>query len=281
MAILNSAEIHQKLVSAGVNYIPAEQSFYKKYAYKIEISPPFNDVGSSIGKRGIQIDVSDPVRGRVKINEFNIKLEKIFQNVEFRNEFKKYLLDNIPVNDYKSRLGGENLLVYLDNSDYLFMLYEIYASQIKSITGPINKSHQNIIDNKHVILRDKLYFGNFRYQLEFQFCEEFLSDAKKIQEILLSMPKTAWRASRLDICIGHYTQTRFPKMSQPLKSNSTISIYASGSVFGSATVSPTIQHDSIKLYLQNREDYVYFKLLAADYLINSHELILYDELNEV
>lgn len=254
----SSADLREKIIAAGIKYLPAEQIFYKNFPYKVELSPKFKGLGGVSGKRGCQIDISDPVKGRQKLIEFNELMNKIFSNVEYRKEIREFV-ERLPKVEYKTRMGGENNLFYFRDPAAVMMIIERYPDVINSVTGPISKEHEGIFSERNTIMRDKLYYGKFRYSLEFRFCEKFAEGpAKTLLDVLHSMDRNTWRANRLETCIKFY-ELKKQRPSIP-----------------SWTMDPI--YDKIQLYLTDGNDYIYLKLLAGEFVTSNHELILFSEL---
>src|SRR6056297_3242854 len=103
MAVLNSAELREKVQGAGIKYLPSGQIFFQNFPYKVELSPKFKGLGSQ-RRRGCQIDISNPERARAALNDFNQKMEKIISNVEHRREIQNYV-GRLPQVEYKRRTG--------------------------------------------------------------------------------------------------------------------------------------------------------------------------------
>ena len=151
MTKLSSLELVNKIELAGIKYVPADQIYYKVFPYKVELSPKFKGLGTVNGKRGCQIDVSRPAKARRELEAFNIKIEKVIENVEHREEIKLFV-ERLPAVEYKHRLGGENSLFYFRDAATVMTLIERYPSVINSVTGPINNEHENVFSEKNVYL---------------------------------------------------------------------------------------------------------------------------------
>lgn len=253
MAKLSSSELKDFVKSAGIKYIPADQIFYRDFPYKVELSPKFKGLGGVSGKRGCQIDIADPVKGRARLVEFTEKMHKIFSNVEYRQEIQEFV-KQLPATEYKTRMGGENNLFYFRDAQPVITLIDRYKTVINSVTGPLNTGHENTFDEGNIIMRDKLYFSCYRYMIEFPFREDFVETAELILEHLNSSD-SKWRANRLKTVINFYDNYMNlpPWFSSP--------------------------NDKIQLYLEDGNDYVYIKLLAAEYVLKNHKVVLFDELS--
>ena len=277
------------MISAGVTYLPAEQVFYSNYPYKVELSPKFKGLGGVSGKRGCQIDVSDPDKARIKLEEFVDKMNKIFVNVECRKEIKEFV-ERLPRVEYKSRMGGENNLFYFRDPNIVLMLVERYAELINNVTGPISSEHEDVINESNVIMRDHLYYGRFRYLLEFTYSQDFADRAAiQLKDYLKGLDPLTWRAHRLDSCINYY---RHAANRATANTNSTTTIMPRGGIRSGKTRrtrnlivrAAVYQHTKsetkrrVQLYLTDGNDYIYIKLLAAEFVLSNHELVLFSEL---
>lgn len=266
MTKLSSAELRKQICSAGIRYLPAEQVFYKSYPYKIELSPRFKGLGGVSGKRGCQIDIADPVRARQKLEEFNMKMERIISNVEYRNEIKNFI-NRLPNIEYKTRMGGENTLFYFQDPNLVQIIIDRYKDVINSVTGPFNDDHTNVINQSNVVMRDKLYYGMFRYVISFTRTDEFVEKAApQLLATLEDMDPTTWRAAKLRAALAFH------------KIHGTLDNVMSGRIGRPPFSDIQFPHRAIIVYLSDPQDYVYLKLLAGEYVVSNHEIVLFDEL---
>jgi hypothetical protein len=264
MTKLSLNEVKDKVIAAGVKYIPAAKYFYSDFPFKIELSPRFRGLGKTNGKRGCQIDISNPVKARHDLLQFNEKIEKLIHNVEHRTEIQAFVagLSNVR---YKARAGGENSIFYFVDPAIVLLIVGQYADVIASVTGPISKDHERTINASTVRLRDDLYFHKFRYYLEVAASPEFFEDmAMNVGQLLDGMDPLTYRQKNLDNLIRHFNQPAWP-------------------VPGLTTAPPNSKYirrpKSVIIYLSDPEDYVLLKLLAGEYLRNSFEIKLFSELS--
>ena len=282
MTRLNSADLRERIVSAGVAYLPAEQIFYSHFPYKVELSPKFKGLGGVNGKRGCQIDVSDPVKARIKLDEFVDKMNKLFANVESRREIKDFV-EQLPREEYKIRVGGENNLFYFRDAKYVVMMVERYSDLINSVTGPINAEHETAIKETNVVMRDRLYFGRYRYLLELKYSQEVADKiAQPLKSYLESLDAGTWRSHKLDSCIRYYEYDFNRRSTGPAAPNTvrTGTRLTRKQVIIAApyvNLSPP-PSGKIQIYLADGNDYVYIKMMAAEFVISNHELLLFGEL---
>jgi hypothetical protein len=234
--------------------LPSEQIFYKEFAYKVELSPKFKGL-STQRKVGCQIDIGIPEKGRAKLAEFNEKIEKLIQNVEFRHEMIAYV-ERLPNVKYKRRLGGENSLFYFADPQLVLLLCERYHAVINSVTGPINAEHEDVhAGSQNVITRKGLYYNKFRYCIRFNPTEEFSTKGiDRVEEVLTAIDANTWRTNSFD------SVRRFWKRRSLRLTN-----------FYTRPLSAAV-------YLTNPNDYVYLKLVAGEYVHENHEIVLFDEL---
>jgi hypothetical protein len=281
MTTLNSADLRERVKSAGIAYLPADQVFYKRFPYKVELSPRFKGMGGVSGKRGCQIDISDPIRARQKLAEFNEMIEKVISNVEYRFSIREFV-DRLPKVEYKSRMGGENNLFYLRDPEIVMILIDRYGEVINSVTGPVSEDHQETLDDRNVVMREKLYYDQYRYVLEFPFREDFEPTAKMILDYLQDLGPERWRASRLDLCIRHFqhhaTNGTTSPMAKGRRLPGTRSHRLGSPMLQPAVYRPTPREEKIFVYLSDPNDYIYIKMMGAEYVISNHEVVLFDEL---
>ncbi len=289
MAVLNSAELREKVQGAGIKYLPSGQIFFQNFPYKVELSPKFKGLGSQ-RRRGCQIDINNPERARAALNDFNQKMEKIISNVEHLREIQNYV-DRLPQVEYKRRTGGQNNLFYFRDASLVLTLVERYTDVINSVTGPINDNHEVTMDERNILMREKLYYDRYRYMIEFPFSEDFVKTARSILEHLAEAKDKSWRANRLETCVRHFDLHAAQGTTSPRSSSQKKTLNRPrplGSPMTSMTRNSLINSpykrcsysapDKIQLYLEDGNDYVYIKLMAAEYVLNNHEVVLFDEL---
>jgi hypothetical protein len=179
-------------------------------------------------------------------------MELIISNVEYRQEICEFVA-RLPNVEYKTRMGGNNHLFYFHDPLLVKLLVDRYNKVISSVTGPINTGHEECINTHNIRTREKLYYGKFRYYLEIESSEEFVKDVgTELTAVLDSMPSTTWRAHQLKRTMAYYARTtRWPR---PPPGTSVI------------------------IYVSDPEDFVYIKLMTAEYVKSNHELVLVDEL---
>jgi hypothetical protein len=278
MTKLSSANLCERVKAAGIRYLPADQVFYKIYPYKVELSPRFKGMGGVSGKRGCQIDISDPVRARQKLAEFNEMMNKVISNVEYRFSIREFV-DRLPKVEYKSRMGGENNLFYLRDPEIVMILIDRYGDVINSVTGPVSEDHQETMDDRNIVMREKLYYDQYRYVLEFPFCEDFENTAKMILDYLHDLGPDRWRASRLELCVKHFQHHAANGTTSPLATGQRIPKRRLGSPMVQAAVwRPAPRLEKIHLYLSDPNDYIYIKMMAAEHVLSNHEVVLFSEL---
>jgi hypothetical protein len=279
---LPSIELRLKIISAGVTYLPADQIFYKDFPYKVELSPKFKGLGGASGKKGCQIDISNPVKARQNLAKFNERMEKIISNVEYRLEIREFvaLLDDA---EYKTRMGGENSLFYFRDTNTVLTLVERYKDVINSVTGPINAEHENVFNKRNIIVREQLYYGRFRYMIQFDKSKEFVEGiANQLIETLDDMDPSTWRAHKLQTIINYVEYKNFQakahvKLGAPWATGSLI---LNKSPSHNLRVSTPLNFPprSVIVYLTDPEDYVYIKIMTSEYIIESLEVKLFSEL---
>lgn len=259
MTKLSSNEVRNKVIEAGIKYIPASKYFYSDFPFKIELSPKFRGLGKINGKRGCQIDVSNPTKAREDLAKFNDKIEKLIHNAEHRAEIHAFV-NGLADIQFKARTGGDNSIFYFVDPAIVLMIVDQYADVINSITGPINKDHENTIDKSAIVLRSNLYFHKFRYYLEFMSSQEFFENqAANVKQVLNDLDPNTYRNQNLDKLMKHYTQAH---PLQPWHSNDYV-----------------YRPKSVIIYLTDPEIYVYLKLLAGEYVKYSYEVKLFNELS--
>src|SRR6056297_558937 len=286
MTKLSSANLCERVKAAGIRYLSADQVFYKIYPYKVELSPRFKGMGGVTGKRGCQIDISDPIRARQKLAEFNAMMDKVISNVEYRFSIREFV-DRLPEVEYKSRMGGENNLFYLRDPEIVMILIDRYGDVINSVTGPVSEDHQEIIDDRNIVMREKLYYDQYRYVLEFPFCEDFVPAATMILDYLNDFGRDRWRASRLDLCVKHFQHHAANGNASPISITPRTfagrhvrrkPVVIGGTGYQTTQWRPPPQQRKIHLYLSDPNDYIYIKMMAAEHVLSNHEVVLFDEL---
>jgi hypothetical protein len=265
----SSADLREQVTAAGIPYLPADQVFYRDFPYKVELSPKFKGIGGVSGKRGCQIDVSDTVKGRQKLAEFNELMNKIFSNVEYRKEIREYV-ERLPKAEYKTRMGGENNLFYFRDPHLVIALVEKYHEVINSVTGPLSNQHIGVMEEVNVVMRDRLYFNRFRYMIEFERTDNFVQNsANQILDYLKSLDRDTWRDHKLLSII------RFHELHGSVQGKKAIGIRQPIITNGQPYSFPP---RSVMIYLTDPNDYVYIKLMAGEYIKKNHEVVLFGEL---
>jgi len=272
MAKLSSSELRNNITSAGIRYLPAEQVFYRSFPYKVELLPKHRGkgLGGVSGKRSCQIDIANPEKARLELATFNDRIEKILCNVEYRQEIREFVA-RLPKVEYKTRMGGDNNLFYFRDPELVMVVVDRYKEVINSVTGPINENHEDRIGERNILMRERLYHNKFRYYLEFERSNEFVEQtAPRLLEVLDSMPHTTWREHKLTSMMKYYDN------------HGTVSANAMSPryMIGAQTFPQSMAFPprAVILYLTDPQDYVYIKLLAAEHIKSSHELVLFDEL---
>jgi len=272
MTKLSSSNLVDQIKEAGINFLPADQIYYKKFPYKVELSPVFKGLGPA-RKAACRIDISDPEKARARLEEFvNTTTNKIL-NAEKRLDIIAWV-DRLPNVEYKRRMGGENSLFYFRNADLVMALCKEFTSLINSVTGPISATHEAALDDtRNIIMREKLYYDRFRYHVTFTDGRDFFEDCgHKLIEWLDGIEKTRWKAHRLHLMRDHYAyHDANPGLAQPLISQSPFN-------FTSVRTRNWPPSRPITLFLTQPEDFVYVKLITSGFIIQSHEIALFDEL---
>jgi hypothetical protein len=254
MTRLSSSDLREQVVLAGVKYQPADTIFYSELPYKIELSPRFKGLGGVSGKRSCTINISNPVTARVKLAEFNDRMEKTICNVEYRQEICEFVA-RLPDVAYKTRMGGENSLFYFRDPELVILMVNRYKEVINSITGPLNSEHAKAIDKATIVLRDKLYFNKFRYYIEFAQTESFINNTwQQMSDFLQSIDTGKSRLLGIQDLIYYH--------------------HGHNNTYGHRYKPPTVA-----VYLEDPNDYVYAKLIAGQHAISNHEVRLFTEID--
>tara|TARA_R110000851_G_scaffold252842_1_gene405303 strand:- start:270 stop:1040 length:771 start_codon:yes stop_codon:yes gene_type:complete len=254
MTKLSSGDLKDYVFKAGIQYLPALKTFYKNFLYKVELRPKHTGkgIGGVSGKRSCIIDIANPEKARTELLAFNNRMELIISNVEYRQEICDFVA-RLPSVEYKTRMGGNNHLFYFNDPEHVKVLVDRYKEVVSSVTGPINTGHEECINKNNILPREKLYYGRFRYCLEIESSKEFaINVGAELTAVLDSMPPGTWRAHQLKRTMAYYTQTTRWPASRP--------------------------STSVIIYISDPEDFVYIKLVTAEYVKSNHELVLVDEL---
>lgn len=256
MTSLSLNNLREQVIEAGVVFTPADTVFYTDFPYKIELSPKFRGLGGVAGKRACTIQITNPVKARAKLAEFNDRMEKTISNVEYRQEICEFVA-GLPNIQYKTRMGGENNLFYFRDPAMVMLVVERYKAVINCVTGPVNSAHALAIDKETIVMRQQLYFNKFRYYIEFDRTQEFVDDClPQVEEFLSNAAKGTSRHRGI-----HQLQV----------------YYNPGTVwFSHRRMYPP---KTVVVYLTDPNDYVYLKLMAGHHVEHNHEVRLFDELN--
>jgi len=272
MTKLSSSDLRAKIESAGISYLPADQVFYSDFPYKVEMRSKHvgTGLGGSSGKRSCYIDIADPEKARRDLAAFNVRIETILKNVEYRNEIREFV-NQLPNVEYKTRIGGDNNLFYFRDSNLVLALVEQYHDVITSVTGPINTKHENRINEKNVLTRNELYYNKFRYCIEFECSNDFVEHSvPRLLQVLNDMDPNSYREKRISNTVRYYEAAK--------TFTHTRKTILSGLVPFAKKTAISRPQGSPLLYLADPHDYVYIKLLTAEHVASNHELVLFDEL---
>jgi hypothetical protein len=264
MTELSSNNLCDAVIAAGVKYIPAKQIFYTDYPFKIEIRPMHKGKGLAgmSGIRQCRINIANPEKAREQLAQFNARMEKVLQNVEYRSEIRGFI-ENLDKFGFKTRMGGANNLFYLRDPKMVMAVVDRFHSVINSVTGPINDDHKDKIDTHNIIVRDKLYFNKFRYYIELEGSHDFVDNrAHAVLSYLKELPTGTWRTNRLEQIISYYSPVSATRRANRLRS------------WGLHKSHP----GNITVYLSDPEIYVYLKMMGGSYMLSNHELVLVSEL---
>ena len=265
MTNLSSSNLVDQIKEAGIKYLPADQIYYKRYPYKVELSPVFKGLGPA-RQAACRIDISNPDKARIKLEEFVQTATNKILNAEKRLDIVSWV-DRLPNVEYKRRMGGENSLFYFRNPELVMALCKEFTSLINAVTGPLSERHQDALDDtRNVIMRERLYYDRYRFHITFTDGEDFFRDCgHKLIEWLESIDKCRWKAHRLHLMRDHYQHIADnPGLRQ--------------AYFKSTRSRPFPPPRPITLFLTNPEDLVYVKLFTSEYVIQHHEIALFDEL---
>lgn len=285
---LSSAELRLQIIILGVEYLPAEQIYYKNFPYKVELSPKFKGLGGASGKKGCQIDIGNPVKARQDLAKFNERMEKIISNVEYREEIREFVA-LLPDIEYETRMGGENNLFYFREPSTVLTVVERYKNVINKVTGPINIEHEDAINENSVVMRDQLYYGRFRYMIQFDKSKAFVENvASRLIETLDGMDPATWRAHKLQTIINYIDLINIGPRKTVLKIGMPMTTGSIAQAGGAAQNLPghrlrqtnplNFPPRSVIVYLADPEDYVYIKMMTGEYIVESHEVKLFSEL---
>lgn len=264
MTQLSSSDLAERVTEAGITYNPADKIFYEHYPYRVELSPKFKGVSTPSKVRVCKIDPSNPAEARLALAAYVEDIEKLIENVEHRQEICDFVT-TLPDAEYKMRVGGENSLFYFKTPETVMVVIEKYKDIINTVSGPLNDDHKNALVIPNTAVRPALYFGEFRYYIEFNCGPDFnASIAPQLTAALRLLDNATWRDNGLISLSLEYT---------PPPSPSSI-----GWARGRLSRNKTRKSRTVKLYLSNKDDYVYMKMIGAQYVRENHAVILIDEL---
>lgn len=263
MTASSSSDLVKVITSAGIKYFPADQIFYKQFPYKIELLP--KHVGVPVQQKvGCQIDVRNAKKAREELIKFNNRAMRHIENTEHRDAILHYI-KRLPDAQYKKRLGGTNSLYYFKDPALVMLVLDKFGSIIKSVTGPLNSTHESAVAKKdNIVIRDTLYYDKFRYQIQFDCSEKFATDVfGELKGALDALRGETWRGRKIgamqDFCDN-------PQNMIPNPSN--LAHYTN------ATSMPS----HVALYFTDLNDFIYCKLMGAEHVVSSYEVQLFSEL---
>jgi 5'-3' exonuclease len=256
MMSLFSSDLQTQLTAAGITFIPADSIYYTDFFYKVELSPKFEGLGGTTGDRYCTIKLGNPEKALALAAEFKDKIEKLVANIEYRQEICDFI-SSMPEVEYKSCIGGENNLFYFRDAASVMAVVDRYKSAINRVTGPINSAHTEVIGKDTIVLRNKLYHNKFRYYIEFTHSQDFVDNSLEIlDELLNNLSQGSWRDLGLKQLLRFYEQ-KIPIQRYRMR----------------------LPPKTVAVYFEHQDDYIYAKLLTAEYVVSNHEVKLFTELD--
>lgn len=187
----------------------------------------------------------------------------MIENVKQRNEIVAFL-DNLPDITYHVILPRENTIFYFQDPEVVMQLVDQFTHLIKCVTGPVNAQHEIKIKHpdSNVIIRKTLFFRKFQFRIIFNKSDDLINNClSQINDLLTDMPD------------GNYQTRKWYVLR--LDNSLTGTLVTPWSLWQSRTM-PYVSQAT--LYLSNPQDFVYIKLLAAEYIHSTQEIMLFDDL---
>lgn len=259
MTTLSSTEFVDTVKSKGIEYIPSDKMFYSKYYYKLTIGPAKKQLGPhdySICK----IVLKTPGQAQAALDAFTRATQDKIDNMKNQVEIEKFLR-RFESDQYQFKTNRYKTMVYSNNLEILLALVDKFNCVSNTMLGPINTNHKNMLNNiGNKVLRKTYLYQKYKYRIVIPNTEEFISSTgEQLLSWLSTLPKTAWASTELENAIDYYQAYK----TLSTKHRSSILSY----------------NDNIILYLTDHEHYVYVKLLVNRDVIESNEVVLFDELS--
>ena len=167
---------------------------------------------------------------------------------------------------YKSRWAGYNFCIYLQSPEAVFDLLNSFGNTVIEIMGPATPSHASLLVNDETtILRDKLYYGEFRYKISMiKYRDRDMKVFGEVHDFILdSFDVNIYRCNS---ALRNYRRLAEIDSENARKSRS--SVYWSNFAWRATGT----------VYLKNYDDVCLLHLMFKEHIDSSTKIILIEEL---
>lgn len=251
MTKLTLSDIKNCVAEKNISFEPVNCKFYKKYSYKIEFKNKHQDIKFTSRRRHLYLDLDDLKSCKSSLASFNKDIDKAIENREYSTKLKNNLAQ---FSQIRYNWGFSRNIIYIENPETVLEILEKFCHDIKTVSIFIDESELGK-NNNNIVLRKSLFYQKYRFCLEFKLDFE---DALKIKDYLMTLDKNSWTERRLSIILKyHEFHSRFNVQNQYYAPN-----------------------DICRVFLENKEDYIYLKILAGECVKSSTEIVLNSELTD-
>jgi hypothetical protein len=294
MEKLTSASLVDAIKTAGIEYVPATKMYYQDYPYRITFKSLHSNVNYKNRKRfATSIDLADPEAARAKLDEKYAECIKLIENREYIIGIYDTAERQFATSDWKKK-GGANgdYTIYLKRPKDVWKLVENCSERIVHVTGPLNEKHLAETESSDKVMRDSLYYNKYRYQLTFNVTTDFKdSGAAEVWEILNTMDEDTYRAHKIYAVDKEPSPPRWMRQQSvgrgtrpgptSVKKVSPVSIHGllNPRSQGRYNTGQYSRPEKASLYLTNADDFFLIKLQLAEYVCNSNQVVMPEEIN--
>lgn len=212
-------------------YTQSQKAWYKHYPFRLSMEGwwLFNDDRNSFSKR-----------------------------VPFLREVRTFCAEN----DMKCR-NDTRFQIYCKTLNDVDKILSEWNEEIIEITGPINQSHCDLImDNLNVVVRDRLYYKDFRYKISSHLYREDMHNFTDMKEFIIG--NFDYRDYKLSGLLKNYEKKLTLENNAILTHNVWSRSYIPYRGIGTA-------------YFKNYDDMIAFKFTFNEFITDSKKVVLKTE----
>jgi hypothetical protein len=258
---LNLAELQEFVKGRGIKFLPAKNTYYDKYLYKVVVDLPCS-LGnvSPTTRQFISIDIRKTDYAKAELQKF---YERTMNAIDAYGELtvlRTTIESTLTAPYYRSASDG-CLIFYVREASQIVQLIEMTGVTVHTVTGPITESHATAVQESNVITREKLFYEKYRYVIDFRLNTDFSkNDFPQLLGHLETLDKDTWKFPKMQFVVRHSQSSH-----GHYHSSHGYSHWIGGS-------------ENVQLYLEDGNDFVYLKMMVPENIAKSREVKLWSEL---